>query len=237
MVKITSKHFISIFAVWCVATYTLFAVAALGSGDAKMRAMLGMVSGLLLLWVVIGGSIMYVLRDRVKIFVGRIPCDWRLKFIGFCTVLALVEEAVTTTMTNLAPLFGVKMGEVAITASANYIEVVTQHSVIVFVPMFVAWALLLWRYRFSPGSVFILWGLTGVLAETISFGLQNLLMTGFWVFVYGLMAWLPAYSVPERCNARPPKWYHYPMAVVVPIALLVPLFIIAAMLIAIITHL
>jgi hypothetical protein len=51
----------------------------------------------------------------------------------FCTLLALAEEAVTTTMTNLAPLFGVKMGEVAITASANYIEVVTQHSVIVFV--------------------------------------------------------------------------------------------------------
>jgi hypothetical protein len=236
MVKITSKHFIIVFAIWCVALYALFAIAALGSGDAKMRAMLGMVSGLLLLWVVIGGSIMYLLRNRVKDFIRKTRGGWPLKFILFCTVLALVEEAVTTTMTNMAPFFGVKMGEVYITASANYIEVVTQHSVVVFVPMFVAWVLLLYRYKFSPGSVFVLWGLTGVLAETISFGIQNILMTGFWVFVYGLMAWLPAYSVPAERNARAPKWYHYPLAVVAPILLMVPLFLVVTILIAIVTH-
>jgi hypothetical protein len=236
MVKVASKPLIIFFALWCVAVYGLFALAALGSGDVKMRAMLGMVSGLLLLWVVIGGSIMYRLRDRVKAFFGKLRGDWRLKFIIFCTVLALVEEAVTTSMTNLAPLFGVKMGEVAITASADYVEVVTQHSVIVFVPMFVALALLLWRYKFSPGSVFIIWGLTGTLAEAGTFGLQNLLMTGFWVFIYGLMVWLPAYSLPER-GGRTPKWYHYPLAVVVPILLMVPLFIIITPVVAIVTHL
>jgi hypothetical protein len=236
MVKVASKPLIIFFALWCVAVYGLFALAALGSGDVKMRAMLGMVSGLLLLWVVIGGSIMYRLRDRVKAFFGKLRGDWRLKFIIFCTVLALVEEAVTTSMTNLAPLFGVKMGEVVITASADYVEVVTQHSVIVFVPMFVALALLLWRYKFSPGSVFIIWGLTGTLAEAGTFGLQNLLMTGFWVFIYGLMVWLPAYSLPER-GGRTPKWYHYPLAVVAPILLMVPLFIIVTLVVAIVTHL
>jgi hypothetical protein len=220
-----------------VAVYTLFSLAALGSGDAKMRAMLGMVSGLLLLWVVIGGSIMFLLRDKVRALFRKAPGDWRLKFIVFCTVLALVEEAVTTTMTNLAPHFGVRMGEVYITASADYIEVVTRHSVVVFVPMFVALALLLWRYRFSPGSVFVLWGLTGTLAEAGTFGLQNLLMTGFWAFIYGLMVWLPAYSLPGRPEARTPKWYHYPLAVVAPILLMVPLFIIATILLVIITHL
>jgi len=233
--KVGTGLLILLFAIWCVAVYTLFAIAALASGDPKMRAMLGMVSGLLLLWVVIGGSIMYLLRDRVKAFVRKIPGSWWLKFILFCIVLALAEEAVTTTMTNLAPFFGVKMGEVFITASANYIEVVTQHSVVAFVPMFVAWALLLSRYKFRPGSVFVLWGLTGVLAETISFGVQNLLMTGFWVFVYGLMAWLPAYTLPEERMARTPKWYHYPLAVVAPILLMVPLYIVAIVIIGIIT--
>ncbi len=236
MVKITSKHVIVVFAVWCTAVYGFFAFIAVLSGDAKMRAMLGMVSGLLLLWVVIGGSIMYLLRDRAKEFIRKMPGGWRLKFILFCTILALVEEAVTTTMTNLAPFFGVKMGEVYITASANYIEVVTQHSVIVFVPMFIAWALVLSRYKFSPGSVFVLWGLTGVLAETISFGVQNILMTGFWVFVYGLMAWMPAYSVPAEHTARTPKWYHYPLAVVAPILFLVPLCMIVLVLVLILTH-
>jgi hypothetical protein len=33
-----------------------------------------------------------------------------MKFIVMATVLALTEEAITTTMTNLAPLFGVKVG-------------------------------------------------------------------------------------------------------------------------------
>lgn len=98
MSKLTAKLPIIVFALWCIAVYTLFAIAAIGSGDPKMRAMLGMVSGLLLLWAVIGGSVMYLLRDRVKAFVGKIPGGWRLKFILCCTVLALVEEAVTTTM-------------------------------------------------------------------------------------------------------------------------------------------
>ena len=32
-------------------------------------------------------------------------------------------------------------------------------------PMFMVWAWLLARYRFSPGSVFLLFGINGVLAE------------------------------------------------------------------------
>ncbi|OPY27605.1 MAG: hypothetical protein A4E28_01940 [Methanocella sp. PtaU1.Bin125] len=235
--KIDHRPFIVFFGIWCAAVYAIFAVAALGGGDVKMRAMLGMVSGLLLLWVALGGTVMYLLRDRAKAFVEKLPGGWPLKFILFCTALALAEEAVTTTMTNLAPAFGVKMGEVYITASASYIEVVTQHSVVVFLPMFVAWALLLSRYRFSPGSVFVLWGLTGVLAETISFGLHNIPVTGLWVFVYGLMVWLPAYSVPEDRKARAPKWYHYPLAIVAPVLFLVPLYLVVLALVSIITHL
>jgi hypothetical protein len=227
MVRIDSGRVIVALAVLCVAAYAFFVFVALAGGDAKTRAVLGMVSGLLLLWVLIGGGAMYLLRDRARSVVQRLPGDWRLKFVLFATLLALAEEAVTTGMTNLAPLFGVRMGEAYITASANYIEVVTQHSVVVFVPMFAAWALLLWRYRFSPGSVFVLFGLTGTLAESLSFGLQNLLDVGFWSFVYGLMVFLPAYSVPGDRAARVPKWYHYPLAVVAPVAFLVPVYLLA----------
>jgi hypothetical protein len=236
MIKITSQLILSVFFAWCILVYVIFAGVALIGGDVKMRAMAGMVSGLLLLWVVIGGTLMYAGRDRVKELISKIPLDWRIKFILFATVLALAEEAVTTGMTNLAPLFGVRLGEVAITASADYIEVVTRHSVIVFIPMFIAWALILSRYKFSPGSVMILWGLTGTLAETISFGMQNLLDAGFWVFVYGLMVYLPAYAVPEGRKASAPKAYHYPLAILAPILFLIPVYFIVAIVLSI-THL
>lgn len=237
MVKVTSRYVLLVFAAWCILVYAIFAGLAIAGGDAKMRAMAGMVTGLLLLWVVIGGTVMYVSRDRVKELVRKISLDWRLKFILFATLMALIEEAVTTGMTNLAPLFGVKLGEVAITASADYVEVVTQHSVIVFIPMFIAWAFLLSRYKFSPDSVMILWGLTGTLAETITFGLQNLLDAGFWVFVYGLMVYLPAYTVPEDRGAKAPKAYHYPLAVLAPILFLIPVYLIALAIALVMTHL
>jgi hypothetical protein len=59
--------------------------------------------------------------------------------------------------------------------------------------MFVVWAWLLSRYRFSPSSVFLLFGMNGVLAELLIGG-PALLMAPFWIFIYGLMIFLPAYS-------------------------------------------
>ncbi len=66
------------------------------------------------------------------------------------------------------------------------------HSVIVFLPMFLVWAFLLTKYSFQPNSVLLLYGLTGVFAETGTFGLQNLIVGGLWILVYGLMIYLPA---------------------------------------------
>ncbi len=77
---------------------------------------------------------MYCFREPIRGAVSRFRLDWRLKFIVFATLLALTEEAITTTMTNLAPLFGVKVGEAYITASTNYLDVVALHSVVMFVP-------------------------------------------------------------------------------------------------------
>jgi hypothetical protein len=171
--------------------------------------------GLITAWIFVLGGLMYCARHAARAWVLKVPLDWRLKFVLFATALALIEEAITTTMTNLAPLFGVKAGEAYITAAANYLDVVALHSVVVFVPLFVGWAFLLWRYDFDPFEVFLLFGITGTLAE-MSFGPQHALEFGMWIFVYGLMVYLPAYCVRYERKARPPRWFHYPLAVIAP---------------------
>ena len=177
-------------------------------------------SGLVLLWNVAGGILMYRGRDRVRRFVLALPGWWPVKFVAFCTLLALAEEAITTTMTNLAPGLRRALGKAYITASANYLDVVCFHSVIVFVPWFVGWAWMLSRWDFHPTLVFLLFGLTGTLAET-GFMPQKLGEIGMWVFVYGLMIYLPAYSLPPDRGARPPRWWHYPLAIVLPFPFMV----------------
>lgn len=190
--------------------------------DRISHAVIGMASGLILFWVVLGGTGMYLFREKIKTAIQRIPLPWEIKFVSFGILLAMLEEAVTTTMTNLAPLFGVKIGEAYITASANYWDVILHHSVIVFIPFFLAWAWILKRYSFSPFWVFLLFGLNGLLAETISFGAQNLGQFAMWIFVYGLMIYLPAYTVPAERDARPPKIWHGALAFVLPFVIAIP---------------
>jgi nitrogen fixation/metabolism regulation signal transduction histidine kinase len=71
------------------------------------RAMMDMIWGLVLIWVVGGGLLMLLSRDKVKKVVARIHLDRRLVFFLFAVGLSLAEEAVTVGMTNLAPVFGV----------------------------------------------------------------------------------------------------------------------------------
>ena len=92
--------------------------------------------------------------------------------------------------------------------------------------MFAAWAWLLSRYDFQPAEVFLLFGLTGTLAETGTFGAQNLGMAGFWVWVYGLMVWLPAYALPRRPAASRPRAWHYLLALILPIVCAIPVALI-----------
>jgi hypothetical protein len=221
--------FVGVLAVWLMVATALVTVVTWR--NEKVRAVVGMGWGLILLWIGLCGSLMYRFREPIRRVVLSIRLDWRLKFILLATALALLEEAITTTMTNLAPLFGVKVGEAYITASANYLDVVALHSVVIFVPMFVAWALILWRYDFSPFAVFLLFGLSGTLMET-NLGTRNPLEFGLWIFVYGLMVYLPAYCVPTNRKTRPLRWWHYPLAVVVPFLFipLVPLPLLAGLL-------
>jgi hypothetical protein len=37
-----------------------------------------------------------------------------------------------------------------------------------------------------------------------------------WIYVYGLMLYLPAYCLPRDRPAREVRWWHYPLAVIVP---------------------
>jgi hypothetical protein len=193
---------------------TLLNVFILASGKVNERAIILMADGLILFWIVIGGSLTPMLRRRLVPRLAITPMGWRLRFVLFCTAMALLEEVITTTMTNLAPLFGTTPEEAHITASTNYFKVVCFHSVVVFVPMFVAWAWMLSRWDFSPLKVLLLFGITGSMAEaSIN---PTSLIGGFWVFVYGLMVYLPVCTVPGDRPAKPPRWWHYPLAVVLP---------------------
>ncbi len=186
------------------------------------HAVVGMSSGLILFWIILCGSCMYIFREKIKSFIRIIPLNWQVKFIFLGILMAMLEEAITTTMTNLAPFFGVGIGEAYITASANYFDVIFHHSVIVFIPWFIAWAWILNRFDFSPFWVFLLFGLNGLFAETLTFGLQNLNQFAMWVFVYGLMVYLPAYTVPAGRGARPPKAWHGALAFLLPLLIGIP---------------
>lgn len=211
--------------VWAVAVYGLIASVVFLNEESKPddKAIIGMAGGLLVIWVLLGGFVMFRYRGVFVGWVARWTVGWKTRFVLLCTALALIEEAVTTTMTNTAPLYGDVTAGARITASANYLEVVLLNSVVVFVPMYIAWAWLLGRYAFRPLEVMLLYGITGVVAETMSFGLQNLGLAGMWVWVYGLMVYLPACTVPVHRGARPLLWWHRPMAVIVPIVAAMPL--------------
>ena len=42
---------------------------------------------------------------------------------------------------------------------------------------------------------------------------MNLIQVGMWVWVYGLMVYLPACTVPEERGASTARWCHWLMAV------------------------
>ena len=177
------------------------------------HTVLGMGIGVYLFWIIIGGLLMRKFRGQIRDFVQNIRLQWQVKFVLFCTFLALLEEVITTVMTNTASLYGVTMAEAHITASANYWDVVLTHSVILFVPMFCIWAWLLSKYDFSPNQTFLLWGLSGLFMEVVYGGLAHITEIGFWGLVYGLMIYLPAYSVPPNRGVKKPAAWLYPLVI------------------------
>ena len=223
---LTTKTLILLLAGWTVFSTLAILLIAVFFMKPNSRAVIFMGGGLVLFWIALGGSLMWRTRDGVRDFVTWMPLPRPFKFILFCTLLALTEEAVTVSMTNLAPLFGVPIGAAYITASANYLDVVALHSVVVFIPMFIAWAWMLQRWSFSPNAVFLLFGLTGFWIESTFAGTLNLAQAPFWIFVYGLMVYLPAYSLRSGEEAKRPAWWQYGLAVILPIVFAIPVAIV-----------
>ncbi len=218
------RSLLILLAAWCVISTTAVAIFILSKDpDPDHRAIIKMGVGLILIWCVLGGPVMYRFRDSFVAWVARIPLGWRTRFILLCIIFAMLEEAVTTSLTNLAPLLGGVTDAARITASKNYLEVVLKHSVIAFVPLFLCWGWLLSRYDFRPIEVLLLFGLNGTLAETITFGPQHLAEVGMWVWVYGLMMYLPACTVPEERGASTARWWIWVMAVFLPLVFIIPL--------------
>ena len=220
-----AKIIILLLGIWLAVSTTIVLVVALTAMGPNSLAVILMGCGLILLWVTVGGTFMFAFRRRIRNIVLNMRGDWRVKFVLFATLLALLEEAVTVSMTNLAPLFGVPIGAAYITASANYFDVVTLHSVVVFIPMFIGWAFILNRWDFTPAQVFLLFGLTGTLAEVSFGGMQQFAQVAMWTFVYGLMVFLPTYCIPAERGASRAKWWQYPLAVVLPIVFSIPVAI------------
>lgn len=216
-----AKILLRVLAVLGALAYIFLALAFIvGDEGAEPRAIMLMLGGLILLWIIVGGRLMVINRDRFAQWAAGLPLGWRTKFVVLCTAMALAEEAVTTTMSNLGPAFGSSSAQ--ITASNNYFEVVCLNSVIIFIPMFVAWGWLLSRYDFKTAEVVLLFGITGLLAESLSSGPNQFFGVGIWVYVYGLMVYLPTYSLPPRPNLHRVWPQHWLLAIVLPILAAVP---------------
>jgi hypothetical protein len=218
-----AKILLILIAAWGIFITTLVAFAVYPNEEnPDNRAILSMGISLILIWCVCGGILMRWKRDLFVGWMKKISWGWRLRFVLLCILMAMLEEAVTTSLTNMAPLFGGVTDAARITASKNYFEVIFMHSVIAFVPMFICWAWLLSRYKFMPVEVMLLFGLTGTLAESITFGLQHLPEVGMWTYVYGLMVYLPAHSVPAEREGYSVQFYHWLLAVFLPLFFIIP---------------
>jgi len=117
------------------------------------------------------------------------------------------------------------VGEAYVTASTDYLDVVLFHGVVVLVPLFIAWSLILSRYDFSPFAVFLLFGIMGIVCETAINPAGAITGVAMWIFIYGLMVYLPTYCIPSERGARKPRWHHHVLAIPVAFLIALPLLI------------
>ncbi len=112
--KLSTGLAIEVCVVWMFLVVVLLTIGTFtnpGLETPVARAMTDMIWGLVSIWVVGGGLLTFWSRDKVKRVVARIRLDRRLVFFLFAAGLSLAGEAVTVGMTNLAPVFGVGIGQ------------------------------------------------------------------------------------------------------------------------------
>jgi hypothetical protein len=163
------------------------------SNSPNQRAIIMMGLALFVIWVIFCGFIqLMILRIKWGKAVRGRP-HALLTFVSISVLLACIEEAIAVSITNAAPLFGVPIGSAYITASTNYIDVITRHSVIVFLPMLIMLGVIVRRYALTQFQTFILWGTIGICVEFSFAGPQVLLNAPTCLCIYGLMVYLPAH--------------------------------------------
>lgn len=190
------------------------------------RAIMGMGIGLMIFWMFIGGFIQLMIHKKLPKIKSKIV----LYFTLFSVLLILIEEAIATTMTNLAtPLFGVSPLDAYITASTNYFTVIFLNSVVVIAPMYIVWGIILKKYKFNPLWVYIIFGVTGTISESLAFGMQNMFLVGFWMNIYGLTVALPAYLLQDDTRKTPSILLHIEM-IFLPILASLPVVLILLLL-------
>lgn len=214
-----SRRLIQLSYIYAIILTTL--VWLLNSQNPKGFAGVSLAIGLFFLWGICSAFIMYETKDKIKNYFETTNYSTFVLVTLGGIFLALIEEAFATLMTNLAPLFGFSTSEVFITASADYIEVVTQHSVIVFVPWFIAWGIVLHKYTIHPNTSMVLFGITGLCAEVLGFGLQHITELGFWIIIYGLMIYLPAYITYSPKSKPTLNKCFYPFLIIISFVFLV----------------
>lgn len=178
---------------------TLTLVTAVVFQNPVQRAILLMGWGVVLFWIVIGGGLMYQYRDALAGALMKLK--WPNYLLFFCLSVALffLEEVVTTSMTNLAPVFGAPLGSAAITFTSNYFTAVFYHSLPIVGVLIIIFTWIFFRFRLSATQMFFFFGIAGYLIETTN-NPNNFLNVPFWIFVYGLMVWLPAYATAVRLD-------------------------------------
>lgn len=195
--------------------FVLFSLLTVNFKDsAALRAVILMGETLFIIWVLMGGILQKKFQKNYMEKLASIHPYPVWHFVIMATTLACVEEGFAVLITNLAPFYGVRVGEAYITASANYFTVILLHSVIVFIPMFIVLGHLLRRYDISPFRAFLLFGLVGVVAETSFSGSAAILGAPFWILVYGLMVYLPAHTF-TRFERKKLSLFLYPILIVI----------------------
>lgn len=222
-----ARRILKVLAVYGIIIAALVGVLNIENPDPDAHAIVYMGLSLIAIWGVLGGAIMHANRARFVRWARSLKIGWKVRFVLLSIGFALIEEAVTTSLTNLAPQFGAVSAAARITVSTNYFVTIS-NSVLAFIPWFICWAWLLGRYDFKPLEVMLLFGLTGLFAESTldsTLGLEDLAGAGMWVYIYGLMVYLPALTVPQSRDVKPARWYHIPVAVFLPLIFVIPLSI------------
>lgn len=204
---------IKFFIVWTV--FVLFLLTFISIKNPAILASAKMLWLLAIMWIGVFGSLSYLFKNKFTSWISKTSNPGKI-FVLLSTLFVLIEEAIATFISNLNIQLGGTIETKLLTASTNYFEVILFHSVVAIIPMLIVWSIILKRYSFRPIEVMILFGISGILAEFIFGGFMPVVMGGFWILVYGLMVYLPAYAF-EYTERQKPKIWHFLMAIIFPI--------------------